>query len=257
MNIKCPHCGTEYEVEQKDMYRYAQCEVCGKGFVIGTTTNSTTSGTSRVSGSSKVPQTHKKSSTWSFDKSHSHGAKIPHKFVYNKAPRPLSESSSKKPSNLAKIAWCFSALGVVLVIALVAIKYHNESVIKEIRSNNLRKVELYKSAMTTLEHFGLDQKLLAETPERRRIFLDVLVEKGVLSSLEKSVVLKAFDLEERAERASRRQMMGYDLSAQDLKAMGAWQRWKAALDPEGWGRLHRAIQKQTGTTNAESPLLPD
>ena len=38
MDIKCPHCGTEYEVEQKDMYRHTQCEVCGKGFVIGATT---------------------------------------------------------------------------------------------------------------------------------------------------------------------------------------------------------------------------
>lgn len=35
MNIKCPHCRTEYEVEKKDMYRYTKCEVCGKGFVIG------------------------------------------------------------------------------------------------------------------------------------------------------------------------------------------------------------------------------
>lgn len=37
MNIKCPHCGTDYEVEEKDMYRYTKCEVCGKGFVIGAT----------------------------------------------------------------------------------------------------------------------------------------------------------------------------------------------------------------------------
>ena len=35
MNIKCPHCGTEYEVEKKDMYRYTKCSVCGNGFVIG------------------------------------------------------------------------------------------------------------------------------------------------------------------------------------------------------------------------------
>ena len=35
MNIKCPHCGTEYEVEKKDMYRYTKCLKCGKGFVIG------------------------------------------------------------------------------------------------------------------------------------------------------------------------------------------------------------------------------
>lgn len=39
MNIICPHCGTEYEVEKKDMYRYTKCEVCGKGFVIGAETS--------------------------------------------------------------------------------------------------------------------------------------------------------------------------------------------------------------------------
>ena len=39
MNIKCPHCGTEYEVEKKDMYRYTKCEVCGNGFVVGAMTS--------------------------------------------------------------------------------------------------------------------------------------------------------------------------------------------------------------------------
>ena len=38
MNIKCPHCGTEYEVEKKDMFRYTKCQVCGKGFVVGAET---------------------------------------------------------------------------------------------------------------------------------------------------------------------------------------------------------------------------
>ena len=45
MNIKCPHCGTEYEVEKKDMYRYTKCEVCGKGFVTGATSSLLSSGT--------------------------------------------------------------------------------------------------------------------------------------------------------------------------------------------------------------------
>ena len=39
MNIKCPHCGTEYEVEKQDMYRYTKCQVCGKGFVVGATSS--------------------------------------------------------------------------------------------------------------------------------------------------------------------------------------------------------------------------
>lgn len=35
MNIKCPHCETEYEVERNDIGRFTTCESCGKGFVIG------------------------------------------------------------------------------------------------------------------------------------------------------------------------------------------------------------------------------
>ena len=43
MDIKCPHCGTEYEVEKQDMYRYTKCQVCGKGFVVGTEPRATSS----------------------------------------------------------------------------------------------------------------------------------------------------------------------------------------------------------------------
>lgn len=39
MNIKCPHCGTEYEAEEKDLYRYTKCSVCGEGFVAGADTS--------------------------------------------------------------------------------------------------------------------------------------------------------------------------------------------------------------------------
>ena len=34
MNIKCPHCGTEYGVEQREIGLQAECQICGKGFVI-------------------------------------------------------------------------------------------------------------------------------------------------------------------------------------------------------------------------------
>ena len=39
MNVKCPHCGTEYEAGKNQMYRYTKCSVCGKGFVAGATTS--------------------------------------------------------------------------------------------------------------------------------------------------------------------------------------------------------------------------
>lgn len=38
MNIKCPNCGAEYEVERKNFGRFTTCESCGKGFVIGAKT---------------------------------------------------------------------------------------------------------------------------------------------------------------------------------------------------------------------------
>ena len=35
MNIKCPHCGTEYDAEESEYGKFVKCEVCGKGFVAG------------------------------------------------------------------------------------------------------------------------------------------------------------------------------------------------------------------------------
>ena len=34
--FKCPHCGTEYDAEASDYGRFVKCEICGKGFVVGT-----------------------------------------------------------------------------------------------------------------------------------------------------------------------------------------------------------------------------
>ena len=132
MDIKCPHCGTEYEVEQKDMYRYAQCEVCGKGFVIGTTPNTATSAPAGVAVSSKAPRAAKKAGIWSHDKSHSRGVESQRKFADINASHPSSELSSKEFSIAEKIALGF-CVGLVLVFVLIvfvlmAIKCNNESV---------------------------------------------------------------------------------------------------------------------------------
>lgn len=35
MDVKCPHCGTEYEIEQREFGKFVDCQVCGKGFVVG------------------------------------------------------------------------------------------------------------------------------------------------------------------------------------------------------------------------------
>ena len=35
MNIKCPHCGTEYEIEKHEFGKFVTCHVCDKNFVAG------------------------------------------------------------------------------------------------------------------------------------------------------------------------------------------------------------------------------
>lgn len=36
MEIKCPHCGTEYDAEESEYGRFVKCEICSKSFVIRT-----------------------------------------------------------------------------------------------------------------------------------------------------------------------------------------------------------------------------
>ena len=38
---RCPHCGAEYMVEKKDMYRRTTCGVCGREFIVGETKKQT------------------------------------------------------------------------------------------------------------------------------------------------------------------------------------------------------------------------
>lgn len=51
MLIRCPHCGTEYDVDKSEMYRFVTCQVCGKGFVAGTVQQREASSTEETSGS--------------------------------------------------------------------------------------------------------------------------------------------------------------------------------------------------------------
>ncbi len=48
VNIQCPHCGTEYEVTHRDMHHHVSCEICGKDFVIGETSQVQSAGTMSV-----------------------------------------------------------------------------------------------------------------------------------------------------------------------------------------------------------------
>ena len=48
VHIQCPHCGTEYEATQQDMYRLVSCEICGKNFVAGTTSRKQNAGAAQT-----------------------------------------------------------------------------------------------------------------------------------------------------------------------------------------------------------------
>lgn len=63
MNINCPHCGTDYEVAQKDFGRFVTCESCGKGFVVGAKPGARAGAASNVS-QSVGGQTPNSMATW-------------------------------------------------------------------------------------------------------------------------------------------------------------------------------------------------
>ena len=117
MDIKCPHCGTEYEVEKQDMYRYTKCEVCGKGFVIGATS-------SLLAESSAAQTSSGNPSMTRGTKSQPQRCAVPRSRPFaniNKTPtRP--NFRQQKPRSTNAVMW-FSIGGVclVLVIALAVV----------------------------------------------------------------------------------------------------------------------------------------
>ena len=124
MNIKCPHCGTEYEVEKKDMYRYTKCEVCGKGFVVGATTSMLSSDDARVAAEhpTQAP-THKKFTTRREQPVQSRGG---HVTMSSRFERPQNGATSSAPSATATkvksgvMKKVITIIGVVLGAFLVA-----------------------------------------------------------------------------------------------------------------------------------------
>ena len=114
MDVKCPHCGTEYEVEKEDMYRHTQCEVCGKGFVIGATADATASGPSRDAGSPQVPRSANNARAWSFDKGQPQGARIPRRFADINAAQHSAESPRRSFKKRIVSIVCI-ALGALIV----------------------------------------------------------------------------------------------------------------------------------------------
>ena len=35
MDVNCPHCGTEFEAGEREYGRFVKCQICGKGFIVG------------------------------------------------------------------------------------------------------------------------------------------------------------------------------------------------------------------------------
>lgn len=117
MDIKCPHCGTEYEVEKKDMYRYTKCEVCGKGFVIGATT-------SLLSESSAAQPSSGNQSMARGAKPQPHRSAVPRSRPFaniNKTPASPNVRQSKRRSTNAVMWLSIGGVCLVLVIALAVV----------------------------------------------------------------------------------------------------------------------------------------
>lgn len=223
MDIKCPHCETEYEVEKKDFGKYVTCESCGKGFVVGTTTRGKSNGYSgSYPGSQQKPQ----------------------------YEREAGQQHASGGGNKALIA----IIVILLVITSSAVTYifwerkrnwttrgfvSNQSTgpidnndKSNIERENKRKVELYHSAIYKLQ-------------------------RGyALTDDEAFIVQKVADLEARYEQAAARQNAGFQLSASELSAIGGWMNWKAAEDPGShYKALNDLFTRETGLKMSTVPLL--
>lgn len=123
MDIKCPHCGTEYEVEKQDMYHYTKCEVCGKGFVAGAETSLLASGNSNAS--QKAPTGTSRSGRLAPRRTQSESPRaeriaMPSRFARSQGGDTASASSSDVPKDKpAKKKWMI-LLGMVVGCILVA-----------------------------------------------------------------------------------------------------------------------------------------
>ena len=126
MDIKCPHCGTECEVEKKDMYHYIKCEVCGKGFVVGAETSMLSSKDAKVAADASS----RASKGGRFSTRHAQTAQprgenvtLPGRFARqgNGATIPSSASAKSKANTKRKVIVVLSVIvGSLLVAGIVA-----------------------------------------------------------------------------------------------------------------------------------------
>lgn len=142
MDIKCPHCGTEYEIDKSEYGRYAQCEVCGKGFVIGATTSRLSSAKKTMSAvrqSASRVSSSPTSSVSSVSCSRPFAGKIG-----NGAARPFAPSSNFKwlnPFAWGSVACACLLVMVVFSFALTSKSTRNRKVRNGVRVAQVEDVE--------------------------------------------------------------------------------------------------------------------
>lgn len=147
MDIKCPHCGTEYEVEKKDMYHYTTCEVCGKGFVIGATTSLLSSDEPTTKEARQSPSKMATSSA-SFGAPATRFRPFAGRIANGSVRSPVVSPKSKwrNPFVLASVS---CACLMVVLVFIVAVASKNEHISKEKSPENLSQVVPVENSATT------------------------------------------------------------------------------------------------------------
>lgn len=147
MDIKCPHCGTEYEVEKKDMYHYTTCEVCGKGFVIGATTSLLSSDGPTTKEARQSPSKMATSSA-SFGAPATRFRPFAGRIVNGSARSSVGSPKSKwrNPFVLASVSCICLMVGLVFTGAVTSKTEHAS---KEKSPENLSQVMAFEKSVTT------------------------------------------------------------------------------------------------------------
>ena len=149
MDVNCPHCGTEYEVERKDMYHYTTCEVCGKGFVIGATT-------SLLSSDKKTMQASRQSASSMSACSASSIESVPRSRPFtgkigNGAARQSAPSVKFNWRN--PLVWAYATCACIVGVVVLAFTITNKNACsrKDMKGTNIAQGEVVEDSNTIAE----------------------------------------------------------------------------------------------------------
>lgn len=138
MDIKCPHCGTEYEVGQREFGKYVTCQICNKGFVAGTIKRE--SEPTRITSISSKPR-------------HIHSGRT--RTVSDVIQREYQEWIQEKERNSALIV-VIVALAVVALVVLLIVPVMNsvakDAVWKSRLPDAIKLEQLYEPTQEEVRH---------------------------------------------------------------------------------------------------------